>query len=93
MSSSRSLQIVHLRGGAAAVTLSPVVVVVVVAGTPLAVVVGFDSPSTDTPDAGRAEDGAFLPTKRRKKRINYILLPFIRKINIQFQKNKSYFQY
>lgn len=67
MSSSRSLQIVHLRGGAAAVTLSPVVVVVVVAGTPLAVVVGFDSPSTDTPDAGRAEDGAFLPTKRRKK--------------------------
>lgn len=68
MSSSRSLQIVHLRGGAAAVTLSPVVVVVVVAGTPLAVVVGFDSPSTDTPDAGRAEDGAFLPTKRRKKK-------------------------
>lgn len=67
MSSSRSLQIVHLRGGAAAVTLSPVVVVVVVAGTPLEVVVGFDSPSTDTPDAGRAEDGAFLPTKRRKK--------------------------
>lgn len=92
MSSSRSLQIVHLRGGAAAVTLSPVVVVVVVAGTPLAVVVGFDSPSTDTPDAGRAEDGAFLPTKRRKIR-NYILLPFIRKIKIQFQKNKSYFQH
>lgn len=78
MSSSRSLQIVHLRGGAAAVTLSPVVVVVVVAGTPLEVVVGFDSPSTDTPDAGRAEDGAFLPTKRRR-RINYMLLHFIRK--------------
>lgn len=91
MSSSLSLQIVHLRGGAAAVTLSPVVVVVVVAGTPLAVVVGFDSPSTDTPDAGRAEDGAFLPTKR--KRINYILLHFVRKIKIQFQRINHYYQH
>lgn len=62
VSSSLSLQIVHFRGGADAATPSPLVVVVVVADAPLAVVVGLASPSTETPEAGRADDWDFFPT-------------------------------
>lgn len=64
------MQIVHLSGGAAAVTLSPLVVVVVVADAPLAVVVGLDSFSTETPEAGRVDDWVFFPTISKNWKVN-----------------------